>query len=159
MTGPIGEDRNARPSVPYLIGAALVVFGVLFGVWIALVGQADLQDNAAGLVTAGVGVVVAWFVSVRGRAVPQLRRSDMVEMIRLGPALCRQTIGVYRVAWRRAGGWALLAAFGWWPLTWGAGGGVPRGAAPSWVPSSRSRPTRSWLTSMRTVARRRSMTS
>lgn len=103
-TGPIGEDRNGRPSVPYLIGAALVAFGVLFGVWIALVGQADLQDNVAGLVTAGVGVVVGWFVSVRGRAVPEVRRSDMVEVVRLGPALCRQTIGVYRATWRRARG-------------------------------------------------------
>ncbi len=96
--------RESGPSIPYLIGAALAAFGVLFGVWIALVGQADLQDNVAGLVAAGVGVIVGWFVTVRGRAVPQLRRSDIVEAARLGPALCWQTIGVYRAAWRRARG-------------------------------------------------------
>jgi multisubunit Na+/H+ antiporter MnhE subunit len=104
LTGPIGADRGDRPSVAYLIGAGLVAFGALFGVWIALVGQADLQDNLAGLVAAGVGVAVGWFVTVGGRAVPQLRRSDLVEVVRLGPALCRQTIGVYRAAWRRAQG-------------------------------------------------------
>ena len=96
--------RESGPSVTYLIGAALAAFGVLFGVWIALVGQADLQDNVAGLVAAGVGVVAGWFVTVRGRAVPQLRRSDVVEVARLGPALCCQTIGVYRAAWRRVRG-------------------------------------------------------
>ena len=104
VTGAIGEDRSDRPSGIYLLGAGLAAFGVLFGVWIALVGQADLQDNLAGLVAAGVGVAVGWFVTVRGRAVPQLRRGDLVEVVRLGPALCRQTIGVYRVAWRRARG-------------------------------------------------------
>ena len=89
----------------YLIAGACVVFGGLLGVWIALVGQADLQDNVAGLVAAGVGVVVAWFVTVEGRAVPSFRRSDVGSLVRLGPRLCRQTVGVYVATWRRARGY------------------------------------------------------
>jgi hypothetical protein len=79
--------------------------GALLGVWIALVGQADLQDNLAGLVAAGAGVVAAWFVSVEGRAAPSFRRSDLATLIRLGPRLCRQTVGVYAATWRRARGY------------------------------------------------------
>ncbi len=102
---PAGLGGGARPPAPYLIAGGLVVFGVLLGVWIALVGEADLQDNVAGLVAAGAGVVVAWFVSVEGRAVPSFRRSDVVAILRLGPQLCRQTVSVYVATWRRARGY------------------------------------------------------
>jgi hypothetical protein len=88
-----------------LLAAAVVAFGVLLGVWIALVGQADLQDNVAGLAAAGIGVLGAWFVSVEGRAVPSFRRSDLGALARLGPQLCRQTVGVYAATWRRVRGY------------------------------------------------------
>ena len=95
----------------YLIGAGLAAFGVLFGVWIALVGQADLQDNLAGLVAAGVGVAVGWFVTVGAGRCHNCAEAIMVEVVRLGPALCRQTIGVYRAAWRRARGFGPPGGF------------------------------------------------
>jgi hypothetical protein len=101
---PAGLEGGARPPAPYLIAGGLAVFGVLLGVWIALVGQADLQDNVAGLLAAGAGVVVAWFVSVEGRAVPSFRRSDVAALVRVGPQLCRETVDVYVATWRRARG-------------------------------------------------------
>jgi hypothetical protein len=88
-----------------LIAGAVVAFGVLLGVWIALVGQADLQDNVAGLVVAGSGVLLAWFVTVEGRAIPSFRGSDVWALARLGPQLCRQTLSVYVATWRRARGY------------------------------------------------------
>ena len=102
---PGGLEGGSRPPLRYLIAGAIVTFGVLLGVWIALVGQADLQDNVAGLVAAGAGVVLAWFVSVEGRAVPSFRRSDVGALVRLGPELCRQTVGVYVATWQRARGY------------------------------------------------------
>jgi multisubunit Na+/H+ antiporter MnhE subunit len=102
---PAGLESAARPPLRYSIAGAFAVFGVLLGVWIALVGQADLQDNVAGLVAAGAGVLVAWFVSVEGRAVPSFRRSDVGAFVRLGPQLCRQTVSVYVATWQRARGY------------------------------------------------------
>jgi multisubunit Na+/H+ antiporter MnhE subunit len=102
---PAGLEGGVRPPLKYLIAGAFVAFGVLLGVWIALVGQADLQDNIAGLVAAGVGVLIVWFVSVEGRAVPSFRRSDVGALFRLAPQLCRQTVGVYVATWRRARGY------------------------------------------------------
>jgi hypothetical protein len=102
---PAGLEGGARPSLRYLIAGAFLAFGVLFGVWIALVGQADLQDNVAGLVAAGAGVLIVWFVSVEGRAVPSFHRSDLGVLFRLGPQLCRETAGVYLATWRRAWGY------------------------------------------------------
>ncbi len=102
---PAGLEGGPRPPLGRLIAGALIAFGVLLGVWIALVGQADLQDNLAGLVAAGAGVLAAWFVSVEGRAVPSFRRSDLGVLVRLGPRLCRQTVGVYAATWRRARGY------------------------------------------------------
>ncbi len=101
---PAGLEGGSRPPLRYLIASAFVAFGVLLGVWIALVGQADLQDNLAGLVAAGAGVLAAWFVSVEGRAVPSFRGSDAGALVRLGPQLCRQTVDVYVATWHRARG-------------------------------------------------------
>lgn len=101
---PARLEGGDRPPLRYLIAAGFIVFGVLLGVWIALVGQADLQDNLAGLAVAGAGVLVAWFVSVEGRAVPSFRWSDIGALVRLGPQLCRETAGVYVATWRRARG-------------------------------------------------------
>lgn len=102
---PAGLDGGSRPPVKYLVAGAIVAFGVLLGVWIALVGQADLQDNVAGLVVALAGVLLMWFVSVEGRAVPSFRRSDVGAIVRLGPQLCRQTVGIYVATWRRVRGY------------------------------------------------------
>jgi multisubunit Na+/H+ antiporter MnhE subunit len=102
---PAGLEGGGRPPLRYLLAGACVAFGVLLGVWIALVGQADLQDNVAGLVAAGAGVLVAWFVSVEGRAVPSFRRSDVGALVRLGPQLCRQSVDVYVATWKRARGY------------------------------------------------------
>ena len=102
---PAGFEGGPRPPVARLIAGAVVAFGVLLGVWIALVGQADLQDNVAGLVAAGAGVLLMWFVSVEGRAAPSFRRSDLGALARLGPQLLRQTVGVYVATWQRARGY------------------------------------------------------
>jgi multisubunit Na+/H+ antiporter MnhE subunit len=87
-----------------VIAGALAAFGVFLGAWIALVGEADLQDNIAGLIVAGAGVLAGWFVSVEGEALPSFRRTDLGLLVRLGPQLCRQTLGVYVATWRRARG-------------------------------------------------------
>ncbi len=102
---PAGLEGGARPRLRYLVAGAFLAFGVLLGVWIALVGQADFQDNVAGLVAAGAGLVVAWFVSVEGRAVPSFRRSDLGMLVRLAPQLCRETVSVYVATWQRARGY------------------------------------------------------
>jgi multisubunit Na+/H+ antiporter MnhE subunit len=86
------------------VALGLVSGAVLLGVWIALVGEADLQDDVAGLCTAAVALVFAWLVSVRGRAVPQFRWGDARIVARFGPQLVTQTIGVYATTWRRARG-------------------------------------------------------
>ncbi len=87
-----------------MVAAALVAFGVLLGVWIALVGQLDKQDNLAGLGAAALGVVAAWFVSVEGRALPVLRRADLATVARFAPQLVAQSLGVYAATWRRVRG-------------------------------------------------------
>lgn len=82
----------------------LVAGAVLVGVWIALVGQADLQDNVAGLIAGTVSLVVGWVVSVRGRAVPQFRAGDLRRIAVLAPHLVSETASVYAATWRRARG-------------------------------------------------------
>jgi hypothetical protein len=63
-------DGDGRPSTGYLIGAGLVAGGVLFGVWIALVGQADLQDNVAGVMVVATCLVAGWLVPVQDGRCP-----------------------------------------------------------------------------------------
>ncbi len=84
----------------YLVAAGLVAGGVLLGVWISLVGQADLQDNVAGLIVAAVGLLAGWLLTVRGRAVPQFRRGDLMRIAAFAPQMVTQTAGVYAATWR-----------------------------------------------------------
>lgn len=104
LTGQSGTDRDGRPRVAYLIAATVISGGLMFGVWIALVGQADLQDNLAGLCVAGAGATLGWLVSVQGRAVPQFRLGDLRRVAHLGPQLLTQTVGLYAATWRRVRG-------------------------------------------------------
>ncbi len=104
ITGPPADDRDGRPPTAYLIAATVLSGGVMLGVWIALVGQADLQDNVAGLCVAAVGALFGWLVSVQGRAVPQFRAKDLRRVALLGPQLVTETVGIYAATWRRVRG-------------------------------------------------------
>ncbi len=130
-TGGPATDRDARPPIAYLIALALVSGGVLLGVWIALVGQADLQDNIAGLGVAAAGLFAGWLVSVGGRAVPQFRWGDLARIARFGPELITQTGGVYAATWRRVRGRGQPSGFR--TVDTGVGGGGWRSARRSGV--------------------------
>lgn len=95
------EAEDSRAPTWYLVATGVVAFGTLLGVWIALVGQADLQDNLAGLVVAAAGTGAGWLVTVRGRAVPRVRLADLVELARLMPELVTGAAAVYAATWRR----------------------------------------------------------
>jgi multisubunit Na+/H+ antiporter MnhE subunit len=103
-TGSPATDPDSRPPVAYLVAATVISGGLMFGVWIALVGQADLQDNVAGLCVAGAAALVGWMVSVQGRAVPQFRAGDLRRLLLLGPRLVTETVGIYAATWRRVRG-------------------------------------------------------
>jgi multisubunit Na+/H+ antiporter MnhE subunit len=122
QNGPAGTDRD-RASILYLLVAGSVAGGVLLGVWIALVGQADLQDNIAGLIAVGTALVFAWLVSVRGRAVPQFRRADLVRIAAFAPQTITQTAGVYVATWRRVRGRGQPGGFRTVTTEVGGGGG------------------------------------
>ena len=81
------EAEESRAPTWYLVLTGLVAFGSLLGVWIALVGSVDIQDNIAGLIVAAVGTATGWVVTLGGRAVPRVRRGDMVELARMMPRL------------------------------------------------------------------------
>ncbi|MCU4182781.1 Na+/H+ antiporter subunit E [Acidiferrimicrobium sp. IK] len=119
---PAGGDRDERPRVAYLVAVTLVSGGLMFGVWIALVGQADLQDNLAGLCVSGAGALFGWLVAARGRAVPQLRAGDLRRLVLLGPQLVAQTVAVYRATWRRARGRGEPGGYRTVPTDAGGGG-------------------------------------
>ncbi len=99
QAGPEAED--SRAPTWYLVTTGLVAFGTLLGVWIALVGQADLQDNITGLIVAAVGTGTGWVVSVQGRAVPRVHLRDLAALSRLIPELVTGTVTVYAATWRR----------------------------------------------------------
>lgn len=130
-TAPAAPESDSLPSVAYLIAVAVVAGGILLGAWIALVGQADLQDNIAGLCVAGFGLLVGWLVSVQGRAVPQFHRSDLATIAGLGPRLVAETIAVYAATWRRVRGHGGCSGFR--TLATDAGGGGWRSARRSGV--------------------------
>jgi hypothetical protein len=94
-------DRDGRPPVPYVVAFVLAAGVVLFGTWVALVGQSDLQDDVAGGVAAVIGVFAGWMVSDKGRAIPQFRFADIKRIVGFGPQLATQTIGIYAATWRR----------------------------------------------------------
>lgn len=98
--GKESEDSGAPRW--YLVATGLVAFGTLFGVWIALVGAADLQDNVAGLIVGGAGTASGWVVTVRGRAVPRVHLADLAALARLLPELVTGAVAVFAVTWRRA---------------------------------------------------------
>lgn len=95
------ETEGSRAPTWYLVLTGLVAFGSLLGVWIALVGSVDIQDNIAGLIVAAVGTATGWVVTLGGRAVPRVRRGDMVELARLMPRLVTGTASVYAATWSR----------------------------------------------------------
>lgn len=121
-TGPADTEPDGRPQVAYLLAIALVAGGVLLGVWIALVGQADLQDNIAGLIFAAAGVLAGWLVTVQGRAVPQFRGGDLRRIVAFGPQLFTETITVFVATWRRARGRGAPSGYRTVPTDVGGGG-------------------------------------
>jgi len=120
-----------RPSAAYLLTVGLIAGGVLFGVWIALVGEVDLQDVIAGLIAVAIGLAAGWLISVRGRAVPQFHRGDLARIGVLGPQLITQTAGIYVATWRRARGCGDSSGFR--TVATDAGGGGWRSARRSGV--------------------------
>lgn len=102
MTWRAGQEEGSRPPTWYLVTTGLVAFGTLFGVWIALVGAVDLQDNVAGLIVAAIGTATGWMVTIRGRAVPRVHLADLAQLGRLLPELVTGAVAVYAATWRRA---------------------------------------------------------
>lgn len=103
MTRHSGNETDAgRAPTWYLVLTGLLAFGSLFGVWIALVGAVDIQDDVAGLIVAAAGSASGWVVTVGGRAVPRVRRRDLLELARVAPGLATGAVSVYAAAWRRA---------------------------------------------------------
>lgn len=115
MRTPGAEAGDSRAPTWYLVVTGVLAFGVLLGVWIALVGSADRQDDVAGVITAAIGATIGWVVTVEGRAVPRVRRRDLVQLARLLPELVTGTVAVYVATWRRvrhggpAGGYRTIA--------------------------------------------------
>ena len=100
----VDDDADARPPTPYLLAVGGVTGGVLWGVWISLVGQPDLQDDVVGIAAAAVGLLAGWLVSAQGRAVPQFRRADLATIAGFAPRLVTETVAVYLETWRRVRG-------------------------------------------------------
>lgn len=96
------EAEDSRAPTWYLVTTGLVAFGTLLGIWIALVGAADLQDNIAGLIVAAVGTATGWVVTVQGKAVPRVHLADLAALARLLPELVTGSVAVYAATWRRA---------------------------------------------------------
>ena len=59
---------------------------------------------AAGLVAAAAGLSLGWLVSVRGRAIPQLRWGDVRTLVALGPKMVTESIAVFAATWSRVRG-------------------------------------------------------
>ena len=95
------QAEDERAPAWYLVVTGLIAFGVLFGVWTALVGSADTQEAIAGSVAAAIGTATGWIAVMHGRAAPRLVRGDFVDLARLLPRLFVES------------GQVLAAAFGW----------------------------------------------
>jgi hypothetical protein len=103
VTGaPIVDD--APPPPPRLVLAGVVAFVVMLGMWIALVGEWDVQDVITGACADAAAITFGWFVSRGGRALPALHREDLAELARIVPRTVVETGRVFAAAARRAAG-------------------------------------------------------
>jgi len=107
--GP-GSQDDAPPATRWLIVGTAAAFALLFGMYIALVGEWDTQDVVTGASASAAAVVVGWLVSQDGRALPAFRREDLGELIRLLPRTLVETVQVFAAVARRAGGPGELGA-------------------------------------------------
>jgi multisubunit Na+/H+ antiporter MnhE subunit len=98
--GPAAQD-DARPATRWLIVGGTTTFALLFGMYIALVGEWDTQDVAAGVAASAASMVVGWMVGRDGRAFPAFRRDDLKELIRLLPRTLVETVQVFVAVARR----------------------------------------------------------
>jgi multisubunit Na+/H+ antiporter MnhE subunit len=102
--GAAGSQEHAPPATRWLIVGAAASFALLFGMYIALVGEWDTQDVVTGVAVSAASVVVGWILSRGGRALPAFRRDDVQELIRLLPRTLVETVQVFvAVARRRRG--------------------------------------------------------
>lgn len=101
--GP-GSPDDARPATRWLIVGTVATFALLFGMYIALVGEWDTEDVVTGVGASAAAVVVGWLVSQDGRALPAFRREDLGELIALLPRTLVETGQVFAAVARRARG-------------------------------------------------------
>jgi multisubunit Na+/H+ antiporter MnhE subunit len=100
--GPSSQDE-VPPATRWLIVGAAATFALLFGIYIALVGEWDTQDVVTGAAASAASTVIGWMVGRGGRALPAFRRDDVEELIRLVPRTLVETVQVFVAVARR--GW------------------------------------------------------
>ena len=99
-----GAPGPDRPSWLSLVIGGLVYAGVLLGVWIVLAGQPDAQDLVAGSAAAVVAVGAGYFISQRGRMVPNVRAADLRTLAVVPWRVVVETGQVFALAARKASG-------------------------------------------------------
>lgn len=98
----------------------------MLGMWIALVGEWDVQDLITGICADAAAIALGWLVSQSGRALPSFRREDLREVAKILPRMLSQTGQVFAAAARVAVGRGQIGAM----TTIETGAGAPgwRGA-------------------------------
>src|ERR1700761_6633483 len=97
-----GAPGPDRPSWLSLVIGGLVYAGVLLGVWIVLAGQPDAQDLVGGAAVVAVGA--GYFISQRGRMVPNVRAADLRTLAVVPWRVVVETGQVFALAARQAAG-------------------------------------------------------
>jgi multisubunit Na+/H+ antiporter MnhE subunit len=110
VPGGPGSRDDAPPAIRWLIVGTAATFALLFGMYIALVGEWDAQDVVTGAGASAAAVVVGWLVSQDGRALPAFRREDVGELIRLLPRTLVETVQVFAAVARQPRGRGELGA-------------------------------------------------
>lgn len=107
--GP-GSQDDAPPATRWLIVGAATAFALLFGMYIALVGEWDAQDVVTGAAASAASMVVGWMVGRDGRALPAFRRGDLEDLIRLLPRTLVETVQVFVAVARQRWGHGEIGA-------------------------------------------------
>ena len=93
-----------RPGWPLLVAGGLIYAGALFGMWIVLAGQPDVQDLVLGSASAVLAVGVGYLVSQRGKMVPTVRVVDLRMLAAVPWQVVAETGQVFALAARKASG-------------------------------------------------------
>lgn len=104
MTNRGGDDAPDRPPVMFLLSFGAVAFVALLAAWIALAGQADVQDLVAGSVVAAAAIAWGFYISQHGRALPTLGRAEVRMLVALPIRIVAETGQVFVVAAQKLAG-------------------------------------------------------